>query len=151
MNCSSLDEQIDQITELAGLKPIFFRVDELAKAHPGDFEVQLAVPAEANRGGDARHRPEAVGADDAERRSGDGRLGLPPLRSTAAASADAPTVAGFAHRVPRTRQPRRHLFRLPVASGFQGTTGSAAGSFRRLRPPPAGTGQGLEACAADWE
>ena len=39
----SLDEQIGQTTELAGLKPIFFRLDELAKEHPGDFEVQLAV------------------------------------------------------------------------------------------------------------
>ena len=38
-----LDQQIGQITELAGLKPIFFRLDELAKEHPGDFEVQLAV------------------------------------------------------------------------------------------------------------
>ncbi len=39
----SLDEQIGQTTELAGLKPIFFRLDELSKAHPGDFEVQLSV------------------------------------------------------------------------------------------------------------
>ena len=39
----ALDEQIGQTTELAGLKPIFFRLDELAKAHPSDFEVQLAV------------------------------------------------------------------------------------------------------------
>ncbi len=39
----SLDERIGQTTELAGLKPIFFRLDELAKVHPGDFEVQLAV------------------------------------------------------------------------------------------------------------
>ena len=39
----SLDEQIGQTTELAALKPIFFRLDELAKAHPSDFEVQLAV------------------------------------------------------------------------------------------------------------
>ena len=38
-----LDEQIGQTTDLAGLKPIFFRLDELAKDHPGDFEVQLAV------------------------------------------------------------------------------------------------------------
>ena len=38
-----LDEQIDQVMVLAGLKPIFFRLDELAKEHPGDFEVQLAV------------------------------------------------------------------------------------------------------------
>lgn len=38
-----LDEQIDQVMLLAGLKPIFFRLDELAKEHPGDFEVQLAA------------------------------------------------------------------------------------------------------------
>jgi hypothetical protein len=38
-----LDEQIGQVTELSGLKPIFFRLDELAKEYPGDFEVQLAV------------------------------------------------------------------------------------------------------------
>ena len=38
-----LDRQIDQVTDLGGLKPIFFRLDELGKEHPGDFEVQLAV------------------------------------------------------------------------------------------------------------
>ncbi len=38
-----LEQQVDQITELADLKPIFFRVDELAKEYPGDFEVQLAA------------------------------------------------------------------------------------------------------------
>src|ERR1035438_4442034 len=38
-----LDQQVGQVTELAGLKPIFFRLDELAKEYPGDFEVQLAV------------------------------------------------------------------------------------------------------------
>lgn len=38
-----LDQQVDQVTELAGLKPIFVRVDELAKEHSGDFEVQLAA------------------------------------------------------------------------------------------------------------
>ena len=38
-----LDEEVDRVTELAGLKPIFVRADELAKAHSGDFEVQLAV------------------------------------------------------------------------------------------------------------
>ena len=38
-----LDQQIGQTTELAGLKPIFFRLDELAREHPGDFEVQLSV------------------------------------------------------------------------------------------------------------
>src|ERR1700676_3635858 len=38
-----LDRRIDQVTDLGGLKPIFFRLDELAKEHPGDFEIQLAV------------------------------------------------------------------------------------------------------------
>ena len=38
-----LDRRIDQVTDLGGLKPIFFRLDELGKEHPGDFEVQLAV------------------------------------------------------------------------------------------------------------
>ena len=38
-----LDQQVGKVTELSGLKPIFFRLDELAKEYPGDFEVQLAV------------------------------------------------------------------------------------------------------------
>jgi len=38
-----LEEQVDQVAELPGLKPIFARVDELAKEHPSDFEVQLAA------------------------------------------------------------------------------------------------------------
>jgi hypothetical protein len=39
----TLDQQVEKITELAGLKPIFFRLDEIAKEHPNDFEVQLVV------------------------------------------------------------------------------------------------------------
>ena len=38
-----LDQQVDQVPDLAGLKPIFARLDEIAKAHSGDFEVQLAA------------------------------------------------------------------------------------------------------------
>jgi len=38
-----LDQQVDQVADLAGLKPIFYRLDEIAKEHSGDFEVQLAV------------------------------------------------------------------------------------------------------------
>src|SRR4029077_5328701 len=45
-----LEQQVDQIMELAGLKPIFFRVDELAKEYPGDFEVQLAASEVKQRG-----------------------------------------------------------------------------------------------------
>jgi hypothetical protein len=39
----SLDQQVDQVTDLAGLKPIFYRLDEIAKQFPDDFEVQLVV------------------------------------------------------------------------------------------------------------
>jgi hypothetical protein len=39
----SLDQQIDQIQSLAGLQPLFARLEELAKQHSGDFEVQLVA------------------------------------------------------------------------------------------------------------
>ncbi|HLX45389.1 MAG TPA: PEGA domain-containing protein [Bryobacteraceae bacterium] len=39
----NLDRQVESITDLAGLKPIFYRLDEIAKQHPDDFEVQLVV------------------------------------------------------------------------------------------------------------
>jgi PEGA domain-containing protein len=39
----SLDRQIDRVNELAGLKPIFFRLEEIAKECANDFEIQLAV------------------------------------------------------------------------------------------------------------
>ena len=39
----SLDAQVDLIDDLAGLKPIFYRLEEIAKANAGDFEVQLVA------------------------------------------------------------------------------------------------------------
>ena len=39
----SLDQQIEHVLELGGLKPIFFRLEEIAKANVNDFDVQLAV------------------------------------------------------------------------------------------------------------
>lgn len=39
----SLDRQIELVTDLAGLKPIFFRLEEIAKQNVNDFDVQLAV------------------------------------------------------------------------------------------------------------
>ncbi|HEY4363930.1 MAG TPA: PEGA domain-containing protein [Bryobacteraceae bacterium] len=38
-----LDQQVEQVTDLSGLKPIFFRLEEIAKDYPNDFQVQLAV------------------------------------------------------------------------------------------------------------
>jgi len=37
-----LDEQIQSATGLAALKPIYFRLNEIIKAYPGDFDVQFA-------------------------------------------------------------------------------------------------------------
>jgi hypothetical protein len=39
----SLDQQVEVVNDLAGLKPIFFRLEEIAKQNVNDFEVQLAV------------------------------------------------------------------------------------------------------------
>ena len=39
----SLDLQVETVNDLAGLKPIFFRLEEIARDHPNDFQVQLAV------------------------------------------------------------------------------------------------------------
>ena len=39
----SLDQQVELVNDLAGLKPIFFRLEEIAKQNVNDFEVQLAV------------------------------------------------------------------------------------------------------------
>jgi hypothetical protein len=36
-----LDEEIDSTTELAALKPIYFRLNEIIRAFPGDFDVQV--------------------------------------------------------------------------------------------------------------
>ena len=38
-----LEDQVEQVTDLTGLKPIFYRLEEISKQFPGDFEVQLAV------------------------------------------------------------------------------------------------------------
>ena len=37
-----LDEQIQSAAELAALKPIFYRLNEIMQASPDDFDVQLA-------------------------------------------------------------------------------------------------------------
>lgn len=38
-----LDRQVDLVRDLDGLKPIFYRLDEIAKEYPADFEIQLTV------------------------------------------------------------------------------------------------------------
>ncbi len=39
----TLDQQVEQVTDLSGLKPIFFRLEEISKQYPNDFQVQLSV------------------------------------------------------------------------------------------------------------
>jgi hypothetical protein len=39
----SLERKIDSVIDLAGLKPIFFRLEEIARENVNDFDVQLAV------------------------------------------------------------------------------------------------------------
>ncbi|MEO8027132.1 MAG: PEGA domain-containing protein, partial [Bryobacteraceae bacterium] len=38
-----LDAEVDRVRDLADLKPIYYRLDELSKANAGDFEIQLVV------------------------------------------------------------------------------------------------------------
>jgi len=38
-----LDQQVGLVASLEGLKPIYYRLDEIAKQHANDFEVQLVV------------------------------------------------------------------------------------------------------------
>lgn len=40
---NSLDQQVERVTDLNDLKPIFTRVDEIAKQNSDDFEVQLVA------------------------------------------------------------------------------------------------------------
>ncbi|HTB14916.1 MAG TPA: hypothetical protein VK752_25260, partial [Bryobacteraceae bacterium] len=38
-----LDQQVGLVATLEGLKPIYYRLDEIAKMYANDFEVQLVV------------------------------------------------------------------------------------------------------------
>jgi hypothetical protein len=38
-----LSQQADQATDLAALKPIFLRLDEIAREYPADFDIQVSV------------------------------------------------------------------------------------------------------------
>ncbi len=38
-----LDAQVEMVTDLSGLKPIFYRLEEIAKQNGNDFEVQLMI------------------------------------------------------------------------------------------------------------
>ena len=44
-----LDEQIDSAGDLAALKPIFYRLNEIIKAYPGDFDIQFTGDAVKQR------------------------------------------------------------------------------------------------------
>ncbi len=152
-----LEQQIDQITELAGLKPIFFRVDELAKEHSGDFEVQLAVSEVKQR---------VVTRGTVLKQSGQTMQSAAPVLADLASGAwscrqPSPSSTPPPLPVPRFRLPifrradqsPRTRLRLPGAAGFRGPAASASegfGAAQASRAPAFGNGQRLEECAADW-
>lgn len=74
----SLDQQVDQINDLAGLKPIFYRLDEIAKENADDFEVQLVV-------GDIKQHLVNRGAKLKEQRQAQPVPPPPPVPPTVAA------------------------------------------------------------------
>jgi len=74
----NLDQQVDLVTDLAALKPIFHRLDEIANQYPDDFEVQLVVgdikQHLVNRGSRLKEQPGGVKP----------AAGVPPLPPTVA-------------------------------------------------------------------
>ena len=126
----SLDEQIGQTTELAGLKPIFFRLDELAKAHPGDFEVQLSV---------TELKQKVVARGTALKQLGqmmqEGGLGIGTTTGTLIISPQAPltpteTLKTFTEPAPAPPPPPA------VSSTFQAPPAVPAGYVPPPIPPP---------------
>lgn len=64
-----LDQQIDQVKELAELKPIYFRLEEIARQHAGDFEIQITVgeikQRVVQRGSQLKQKPPAAASPPA--------------------------------------------------------------------------------------
>ena len=140
-----LEQQVDQITELAGLKPIFFRVDELAKEHSGDFEVQLAAS-------DVKQRVVARGT--ALRQSGQTLKNAAPLLADLAPPPPAPLPSST---IPSPQVPPADIlgsplvptdtssaFQNPPALGDQPLPPPQVSAPPKVPapPPPAGTGKG---------
>ena len=130
-----LEQQVDQITELAGLKPIFSRVDELAKAHPGDFEIQLAASEVKQRvltrGTVLKQLGQTMQAD----------LAPPPVPSSAPPPLPVPQVPPVPDVLASPSAPA------DTSSGFQAAPGLGDRPLPSPKapappPPPARTGRG---------
>src|ERR1019366_7932462 len=91
-----LDEQIQSATELAALKPIFYRLNEIIRGFPDDFDVQLT-------GDDVKHRLIARGTL------------LKPLETSAPPPPPPPPAAMLAAQPPPA-PPLRALKRLPAVA-----------------------------------
>ncbi len=112
----SLDAQVDQITTLDGLKPIFTRLEEIARDHPYDFETQLLVgdikQHMVNRGvkirqtSDLQVRPPS----DSQIRAADAAQARPPVEDEPTIvippTAPAPAVPAVPPAVPAAAQPQ---------------------------------------------
>jgi hypothetical protein len=77
-----LEEQIESAAELAALKPVYFRLNEIIQAFPGDFEVQFT-------GNDLKQRLMARGALLKQQESS------PPPPPPAMPQAEPPTLPAF--------------------------------------------------------
>src|SRR5258708_2661346 len=130
--------------ELAGLKPIFFRVDELAKAHPDDFEVQLAAS-------DVKQR--VVTRGTALRQSGQTLKNAAPLLADLAPSSSPPSLPTSA--IPSPKVPPADIlasplvladtfFQEPPVLGDQPPPPPTVSAPPEIPvpPPPAGAGKG---------
>ena len=109
----ALDRRIDQIRNLAELRPVFYRLDELTRQHSDDFEVQLAASEVKQR---------VIARGTTLRALGQTLHDAPPL--TATAPKGPPPV-------PAVNGDTETLLRLPTAS----YPASAASDPAREAPP----------------
>ncbi|MGH9594669.1 MAG: hypothetical protein ACRD5L_16380, partial [Bryobacteraceae bacterium] len=145
----SLDRQVGIAGELAELKPIFYRLEEIARQYTDDFEVQLAV-------GDVKQRLVTRGAKLKERRDKLADISsLPPTVSMVAVPDPppvAPPVAGPPH-LPTSPVPVPPVPVLPPGDPFA-TPESTAPPIHEPSPPgpPAPTPQVPSARSSlDWK
>jgi hypothetical protein len=125
----SLERQIGQVNDLAGLKPIFFRLEDIARQNVNDFDVQLAV-------GDLKQSLVNRGTKLKEGQTGPSAPAAPPLGpppSTPPSYAPAPPAARTG---PPSAPPSPPPAPAPPALPEMLTTTSLHPVGRSPQPPP---------------
>jgi hypothetical protein len=134
-----LDEQVDRVDDLAGLKPIFSRLDQLAREHPADFDVQLSVSETKQRvvarGTLLKQLARTSSGPVEESLAATGRLAPPPIASVFQPPPEPPpsaitasTITASAARVPPPPPP-------PVTQPAQGGAPPPGGNLPQDRKP----------------